>query len=164
MTLRHFRIFITVCDTMNMTAAAELLFISQSAVSQSIAELERYYHVRLFERLSRKLYLTPAGKKLLGYARHMIHINDDIEKDMKALYDQGFLRIGASVTVGTDVLPSMVSAFKRLNPETTVEVFEDNTEQIEKRLLNDQTDIGLIEGEIVSPDIIEIPFMMMNLS
>ena len=55
MTLRHYRIFVAVCDTMNMTAAAETLFMSQSAVSQAIAELEKHYGVRLFERLSRKL-------------------------------------------------------------------------------------------------------------
>ncbi len=43
MTLRHYKIFVTVCDTMNMTAAAEMLFMSQSAVSQAIAELEAHY-------------------------------------------------------------------------------------------------------------------------
>lgn len=53
MTLRHFKIFIAVCDTMNMTAAAKLLFMSQSAVSQAIAELEKYYELKLFERLSK---------------------------------------------------------------------------------------------------------------
>ena len=85
MTLRHFNIFVSVCDTMNMTAAAELLFMSQSAVSQAIAELEKYYDVRLFERLSRKLYLTNAGDKLLSYARHMIRMNAEVEKEMKTV-------------------------------------------------------------------------------
>ena len=62
MTIRHFKIFIAVCDTMNMTAAAKSMYISQSAVSQAIAEMERYYGLCLFERLSRKLYLTKAGE------------------------------------------------------------------------------------------------------
>ncbi len=159
MTTRHFKIFVTVCDTMNMTAAAESLYMSQSAVSQAIAELEKYYNVRLFERLSRKLYLTQAGEKLLGYARHMVRMNADIEKDMRSLQETGLIRIGASVTVGATVLPKLVSGFLQTNPAINVEAYEDNTEQIQKRLLADQTDIGVVEGEITSPDILVTPFM-----
>lgn len=159
MTLRHFKIFVTVCDTMNMTAAAELLFMSQSAVSQAISELERYYDVRLFERLSKKLYLTQAGEKLLSYARHMIRMNAEIEKNMKALHESCTVRIGASVTVGATVLPNLVSTFKHTSPQTRIEVFENNTEQVEKLILNDKIDMGLVEGETTSPDIISKPFM-----
>lgn len=159
MTLRHFKIFVAVCDTMNMTAAAGSLFISQSAISQAIAELEKYYDVRLFERLSRKLYLTQAGEKLLGYARHITRMNEDIEKDMKALHSRGFVRVGASVTVGANVLPKLIAAFKKQNPDATVEVFEDNTSQIERRLLRDETDIGLVEGDLTSPDLKSTSFV-----
>jgi DNA-binding transcriptional LysR family regulator len=66
LTLRHFKIFVAVCDTMNMTAAAKELYMSQSAVSQAISELEKNYNIRLFERLSRKLYKTWGGEKLLS--------------------------------------------------------------------------------------------------
>ncbi|NLB52396.1 MAG: LysR family transcriptional regulator [Syntrophomonadaceae bacterium] len=159
MTLRHFKIFVTVCDAMNMTSAAKSLYMSQSAVSQAIAELEKYYDIRLFERLSRKLYLTQAGEKLLGYARHMIRMNTDIEKEMKSLHETGLIRLGASVTIGATLLPELVTAFRQANPSTDVEVFEDNTERIQNRLLTDKTDIGLVEGEISSPDILSTPFM-----
>jgi len=157
LTLRHFKIFIAVCETMNMTAAAERLFISQSAISQTINELEKRYGVRLFERLSRKLYLTQAGEQLYGYARHMTGMNADIEKKMKALKDDGSIRLGASVTVAAYVLPAVVSSFKKSNPKIDITVFENNTEQIEKRLLSDKTDIGLVEGEIASEDVISAP-------
>ncbi|ODU55348.1 MAG: transcriptional regulator [Clostridium sp. SCN 57-10] len=156
MTLRHFKIFVAVCDTMSMTAAAEELYISQSAVSQTIADLEQFYHIRLFERLSRRLYLTQAGGKLLGYARHMVSMNADIEKDMKTLRDTGLVRVGASVTVGSTVLPRLVSEFRKANPSIHIEVFEANTEQISERLLTDKTDIGIVEGECMSPDLLSI--------
>ena len=159
MTLRHLNIFVTVCDTMNMTAAAKLLYMSQSAVSQTISELENYYDIRLFERLSRKLYITQAGEKLLGYARHIVRMNTDIEKDIKSLHETGMIRIGASVTIGSTVLPKLVSTFQKANPSTNVEAYEDNTEQIQKRLLADKTDIGLVEGEITSPDILSTPLI-----
>ncbi|MFT3983604.1 MAG: LysR family transcriptional regulator [Lachnospiraceae bacterium] len=159
MTLRHYKIFVSVCDNRNMTAAAEKLFISQSAVSQTIAELEGYYGTRLFERFSRKLYLTQAGERLLSYARHMIRMNEDIERDMKALQESGYIRLGASVTIGTNILPELVSVYKQSHPKATVEVFESNTQQIENRILYDRTDIALVEGEIVSKELISTPFM-----
>lgn len=159
MTLRHYKIFTAVCDTMNMTAAAESLFISQSAVSQAISELESHYGVRLFERLSKKLYLTQAGQKLLGYARHMIRMNAEAENDMKALCRNGTVRIGASVTVGAHVLPEIVLRFRQANPMVRVEVVEDNTAQIEDLILKDRIDLGLVEGETASPDVVSRAFM-----
>lgn len=159
MTLRHFKIFIAVCDTMNMTSAAKALFMSQSAVSQAIAELEKYYDLRLFERLSKKLYLTQAGKKLLSYAKHMIRMSEEVEKEMKTLHESGSFRVGASVTIGAHVLPKLVSSFNQSCSQTEIQVFEDNTEMIEKLILNDEIDIALVEGEIQSPDIIKQDFM-----
>lgn len=159
MTLRHFKIFVAVCDTMNMTSAAEALFMSQSAVSQAVAELEKHYDVRLFERLSRKLYLTQAGQKLLSYARHIIRMNTEVETDMKAMHQNGSIRIGASVTVCTHVLPQLASHFKQISPQTEIEVFEDNTQKIESLILHDEIDIGLVEGEISSSDIFIQSFM-----
>jgi DNA-binding transcriptional LysR family regulator len=159
MTIRHFKIFIAVCDRMNMTAAAKTLYMSQSAVSQAIAELERYYGIRLFERLSRKLYLTQAGEKLLSYARHMIRMSAEAETEMKTLNEKGSFRIGASVTVGAHVLPKLVSGYRQINKETEIEVVEDNTERIEKLILNDGIDLALVEGETISSDIVKQDFM-----
>ncbi len=159
MTLRHYKIFAAVCDTMNMTLAADRLFISQSAVSQAISELECHYGVRLFERLSKKLYLTQAGQKLLGYARHMIRMNAEAENDMKALCQSGTVRVGASVTVGAHVLPGIVLQFHKTNPSVGVEVIEDNTAKIEALIRKDEIDIGLVEGETADPDIVSRAFM-----
>lgn len=159
MTLRHFNIFVAVCDKMNMTKAAEMLFISQSAVSQVISELESYYGVRLFERLSRKLYITKAGEKLLSYARYIIKLNMELENDMKTLRQNDFIRIGASVTIGAYVLPKLISRFQKLNSETDVKVYEENTEKVEIMLLKDEIDIALVEGETTNTDILNRPFM-----
>ncbi len=159
MTLRHLRIFVAVCDTMNMTSAAEALFMSQSAVSQAISELEKHYDVRLFERLSRKLYLTQAGQKLLSYARHMIRMDTEVEANMKTLHTNGSIRIGASVTVCTYILPELVSRFNQCSRQTDIQVCEDNTEKIESLILHDQIDIGLVEGETASPDVLNRVFM-----
>ena len=68
MTLRHLEIFVEVANCGKMSEAARNLFIAQSSVSQAIAEIERQYNIRLFERLSKKLYLTTSGEEMLGYA------------------------------------------------------------------------------------------------
>lgn len=159
MTIRHFKIFVAVCETMNMTTAAEKLFISQSAVSQTISELESHYEVRVFERISRKLYLTQAGTKLLHYARHIIKMTQKAETEMRALTESGLIRIGASVTVGASVLPKLVSKYKKQYSQTQIQVIEDNTKIIENLIINDKLDIALVEGETTSPDIVSKPFM-----
>ncbi len=158
MTLRHYQIFVTVCDSASMTAAAGELSMSQSAVSQAVAELEAHYGVRLFERLSRKLYLTRAGDKLLSYARHIVRMNWEAEREMRAWNDTGVVRVGASVTIGACVLPGLAANYLRRNPGAVLEVTEDNTERIERLLVDDRLDLGLVEGEISLTDIVERPF------
>lgn len=159
MTLRHFRVFLAVCETMNMTSAAQGMLMTQSAVSQAVTELEKYYEVRLFERLSRKLFLTEAGEKLLHYAQHMLRMNTDLEQDMKAIHNSGLIRLGASITVGASILPGLIALFRQTYPATEIDVFVDNTDKVEKRLLSDKTDIGLVEGDTTSQYILNTPFM-----
>ncbi len=80
MTLRHLEIFVAVADHGSMSGAAHALYIAQPTVSQAVADLERTYQVRLFERLSRRLYLTPEGQEMLGYARHILASVDEMER------------------------------------------------------------------------------------
>ncbi len=154
MTLRHYAVFVAVCDRMNMTAAAEKLFMSQSAVSQTIAEMETHYGVRLFERLSRKLYLTQPGEKLLGYARHIIRMNAEAEAEMRTLQKTGAIRLGASVTIGACLLPGLVAAFRDTYPGPPIEVTENNTEAIQQMIVDDRLDLGLVEGDVTLRDVV----------
>lgn len=158
-TLRHYKIFLAVCEYMNMTVAAENLFLSQSAVSQAIAEMEKHYGVRLFERMSRKLFLTTAGKKLLRYANQIVRMDMEAEDNMKALQKDGSIRVGASVTIGAYILPKLVSHFQQNRPGTDVFVVEDNTANIEAMLLGGQLDLALVEGDTASSDLITLPFL-----
>ena len=159
MTLRHFRVFLAVCSELNMTAAAGSLHITQSAVSQAISELESFYGVRLFERLAKKIYLTQAGETLLHYAQPLLRMNSDLEEELKAQQRSSLIRVGASITVGASILPFLVASFSYKMPMVRIEAIVDNTDKVEKRLLNDQADVGLVEGDITSPYIVSQPFM-----
>ena len=159
MTIRHFKIFIAVADAGSMTAAAEILFISQPTVSQAVAELEAHYGTRLFDRLSKRLYITETGRKLLSYARHMISLLDDMEQTVKNSEETGTLRIGASITVGTALLPGLVNEFTRLLPSMQIKAAIDNTKEIEAMILKNEVDFALVEGIIHSRDIVAKAFM-----
>ena len=155
MNFRHLRIFLTVCEVGNMTRAAKELYMAQPSVSQAIAELEKYYDVRLFERLNHRLYLTAAGERLQSYARHILDLSEQARKELSGLSQGGSVRIGASLTVGAYLLPDLVAAFQRQSPAVEVFTLVDNTTVIEQKILEDQLDLGIVEGPVTSPHIVE---------
>lgn len=81
MTLRHLRVFLAVYQTQNVTRAAERLHMTQPTVTRAVQELERYYGVRLFERINRRLYITQSGRQLYARAVHIVGSFDRMEKN-----------------------------------------------------------------------------------
>ncbi len=150
MNFRHLEIFLAVCEEGSMTLAARVLYMTQPSISQAIHELEIYYGVRLFERLNHRLYLTSAGETLGSYARHIIHLSEQARHDLEDMSRGGSLRIGASLTIGAYMLPGLVVAFQHQNPEVEVFIRVDNTGVVENMILNDQLDLGLVEGPTYS--------------
>jgi DNA-binding transcriptional LysR family regulator len=140
-----------------MSTAAKRLFISQPTVSQAIKELEEHYGGLLFDRLSKKLYITAKGKKLLSYARNVVKQFDDMEEMMlQENYVEKF-RIGATMTVGNCILGEVIKNFKKINPHIEIYSYVGNTRDIEEKLLASELDIGIVEGKVKSPDLISIP-------
>lgn len=150
MTLKHMRIFITVYQEGNVTRAAQVLHMTQPAVSRSIQELESYYGIRLFERINHRLYRTESGTELYAYALHIIDSFDSLEKGMKNWDELGVLRIGASITIGNVILPPVVCAFQKLHPDLRVKVTISNSAQLQQALLDSKIDLALIEGAVFS--------------
>ena len=157
MTIRHLKIFITVADCGKMRQAAEQLYISQPSVSQAIQELERHYHVQLFDRLSQRIYLTESGKQLLSYARHVVSAFEEMDLQMKNAGMNRHLRIGGSITVGTCLLNRIISRLEERIPDIDSEVTVNNTASIENMLLRSELDVGIVEGVVKSPDLTAIP-------
>jgi DNA-binding transcriptional LysR family regulator len=146
MTLRHLQIFLAVVDAGNMTRASEALFIAQPTVSLAIAELEKHYGVKLFDRLSRRLYLTGPGKVLLGYARHVINLLGEMDQAIEVESGSGSLRIGATLTIGTCLLPGFLTSFSDQYPQVRVEASIRNTRDIEQLVIRNELDLALVEG------------------
>ncbi len=147
MTLRHMKIFCTICNTdFNTTKTAEALNMTQPAVSLAIKELEKYYGITLFDRIGRRLHITPAGQSFLEYATRICAQFEDMEREMKDWDSHGLLRVGASITIGSQFLPNYVKAFNHRFPNTEVQVLVAPSEKLEHLLLENKLDFALIEG------------------
>ena len=158
MTIRHLKIFLAVADCGTMSQAAKQLYITQPSVSQAIRELEERYQVLLFERLSKKLYITEAGKTFYSYAKQVVFQFDQMEEHMLNNRKER-LRVGATVTVGSRVLPEIVREFRMENPQIDIYCYGGNTQTVEEQLLSMELDVGIIEGKVQRPDLIAIPMI-----
>lgn len=154
MTIRSLEIFVKVAECGKMSEVARNMYITQSSVSQAISEIEKEYGVKLFDRISKKLYLTEAGKKLLGYGRHLLAVNEEMNDCMKHCAKNIRIRVGATVTVGTCVISPIMLELYKVNPLIEPEVFVEDTRLIAKKLLNSELDIAIVEGKIKHPDIV----------
>lgn len=147
MTLRHLRIFLAVCREGSATAAAEKLYIAQPTVSVAIRELESHYNVTLFDRIGRRLFLTDAGEQMRSYAQHIVALLDEMEARSQDWEESGILRLGSSITIGTVQLPGIVTQLQKQYPKLRIEVTVCNSDTVEAAILDNEIDLGLIEGE-----------------
>ena len=117
--LELYRVFKEVAEAGNITAAAQNLFISQSAVSQSIKQLESDLQTRLFARNSRGVSLTPDGKMLYEYVRSAMGLLETGEEKLSQSrqLQVGHLTIGASDTVTSQFLLPYLDRFHRQYPD-----------------------------------------------
>lgn len=159
MTLRHMKIFEAVFRHSNITKAAEELHLAQPSVSVAVRELEEYYGICLFERLGRRIVPTELGKEFYGYALHTVSLFDEMEQKIRNWDALGVIRIGASITIGTHILPPLLKQYQALYPELRTEVTIGKSAVIEQHILENKIDIGLIENQSEHPDINVLPFM-----
>lgn len=157
MTLRHLKIFVEVARTGKMSTAASNCYISQPTVSQAIRELEEHYHVRLFERLSKKLFITPQGRILLTHAIRTLEQYYLLEEAMNGMDNPSSLRIGATITIGTCLLSNIVNDLKQWMDALSIYTYVGNTKTIEEKILKSELDVGIVEGIVESQELVSIP-------
>lgn len=133
--------------------------MTQPAVSLAIKELEQYYGVALFDRIGKRLKITEAGQRFCEYSIHIISLFDDMEKGMKDWDSFGVIRIGASITIGSQFLPHYVKAFYNRYPGTEIKVTVGPSEQLDLKILNNELDFALIEGISNIPSFVTEEYM-----
>lgn len=142
------KVFQTVARRLNFTRAAEELYITQPAVTRHIHEMEAHFKKQLFERKGTGIKLTNAGKTLLSYTDQLFDIYRKMEMDMAAGSQLlvGTLQLGASTTAANYVLPKYLAKFREKFESIHIELTTGNTEAIEKGLIENNIELGIVEG------------------
>lgn len=149
MNLHHLKVFHAVAHSGNFSHAAQRLFLSQPAVSVQVRRLEQALGVPLVEVYGRQVHLTQAGVRLKEYADQILRMEKDAEEAMAEFQDptRGSIRVGASTTPGTYLLPGMIAEFRHLHPGVQVALVIGNTRAITSKLLANDLDLGIVGEE-----------------
>ena len=144
--LRQIRYFVAAAEQGSISGAAQNLSISQSAVTESIKELEAILGVSLFQRHSRGLTITPEGQQFL---RHSHSILAEVATATRLLTGpeqriSGTLNLGVTSLTAGYVLSDLLSRYRRLNPAIEVEAIEDSGEYLEHLLIGGELDIAVM--------------------
>ncbi len=145
---RRLRVFYTVARHLSFTKAADVLFMTQPAVTFQVKQLEEHFNARLFERTPGKISLTPAGRLVLSYADKILALSEEMETRMGELTGavSGPLLVGASTTIAEFMLPQILGEFKARHPQIQAHLSVANSETIENRVADSTLDLGLIES------------------
>lgn len=138
------RSFVAVADSRSFTRAGGALGRTQSAVSMQVKRLEAAVQRKLFERDSRNIALTADGEVLLGYARRMLRINDEVVSRFAEPDLAGLVRVGTPDDYATYLLPPALSRFARSHPQVRVEVSTDNGLDLLPALAEGKLDLALV--------------------
>ncbi len=142
--------FCLIAEMKSFSKAAEAKLITQSAMSHLIRNLEDELGVKLINRHSRTISLTPAGRVFYGHAKRILDLYRNMENDVYSIVRKvkGSLYVGASPTVATYLLSQVFYGFLKKYPQVRIDLSVSNTERIID-ILNDGTiDIGIVEGNI----------------
>lgn len=142
--------FLALCDFMNYRKTAQILNMTQPAVTQHIHFLENQYGCKLFDYDRHSLKMTREGMLLKRYCESVMYQEEKLFEKIKSGEKQ-LVRFGATKTIGEYVIPEQVERFLQL-PDYNVEIEIDNTRYLLDKLKRGELDFALIEGFFDSND------------
>ena len=144
--VHQLKVFLAVADTLSFTRAAERVFLTQSAVSHQMANLERELGCQLVERRGRSIGLTPAGRALAQHARRVFATIEEatIAARQAAQPGLGRLRIGASSTACQYIIPEALREFRESFPGYTLSIIPGDSPSLLEHLLAGTIDLALM--------------------
>jgi len=147
---RRLQVFHTVAGVLSFTRAAELLHMTQPAVTHQIRQLEEELNTRLFDRANNRISLTAAGEHVLGYADGIMTLYAEMEASMKAMTGDrtGLVTLGASTTIGEYLLPGLLGDFRARFPDVQIRLRVANTDTVVAMVADNVIDLGVVEGTV----------------
>lgn len=157
-TFKQLSVFVTIAHHGSMTLAADALFMTKGAISQTLAELENQLGVRLFDRQHARLFINHEGRKLLPVADELLARMQGVETLFGEKSQDTHLRLGCTKTIGSYLLPDMLKGFAKGNgwmPQSVIA----NTQEISKMVDHFEIDVALLEGPATEPNLISEPWL-----
>ncbi|WP_326540961.1 LysR family transcriptional regulator [Pseudorhodoferax sp.] len=145
MELRRIETFMAVAELGSFSAASSRLHRSQAAVSTHVQLLEAELRVRLFERTTRRVTLTPEGRLLLARCRTVMAELGDVSRELgeHSALQRGHVSIGTVPSISSHRLPAALAAFKQRHPGITLELHEGSVSRIHHDLRERRTDFAI---------------------
>ena len=142
---RQMRAFLQVARLGSFTRAAEQAHITQAGLSIGVREMERQLGCRLFDRTTRVVSLTPAGRRLLPVVERLVTDLDDVAAQLGAEGDAArqTLRIAATPLVSSHLLPQVFTTFRQAHPAVSLRLFDADLRDVEAMVTAGDADMGL---------------------
>ncbi|MCW3465137.1 LysR family transcriptional regulator [Chitinophaga nivalis] len=151
--LHHLTVIHAIEKEGSMTRAAEKLYISQSALSHHVQELEKKIGAKVFERRSKKLYLTPIGRKMIDSAAIVLAELQKLGQEIQSLKngESGTIRISTECYTTYNWLPRLIRKYHQIYPLVTVQIMDGATRGPLSFLQNGTLDIALVSRQATQP-------------
>ncbi len=146
MDFRDLKYITTVADCGSITEASKQLFISQPSLSYIISKVEQDIGVQLFNRRNYPLTLTYAGEKYVDTARRILHLNDNLRRELVdiGLGEKGKITFGIPTERAGYMLPRVIPGYKKLFPKVDVRIYEAMSDELLSSLLRDEINFYII--------------------
>ena len=153
---RRLQVFHAVARLLSFTKAAEVLHMTQPAVTFQIRQLEDQFDTRLFDRAHNRVSLTEAGHVAFEFAETIFEKYSEMENAIRDITGSisGSLTLGASTTISEYMLPSLLGDFNAKNPEVLLRLRVSNTDGIVSMVENNVIDLGIVEGPVTNKNLL----------
>ena len=158
-TIRQMRYFDALATTLHFGRAAEMVHVSQPALSAQIMEMERHLNVTLVERTRNNTLLTAKGQEVLGHIRGILAGVDRLEEAARRSSGmlEGLVRIGIIPTVAPYLVPRMVPHLRREHPLIEIELKEAVTDRLKSDLVEGRLDAVIAALPIEDDNLEQLP-------
>lgn len=147
MTIRDLEIFIEVVRAKNMSNAAKNLKISQPTVSHAISQIENEYNVKLFDRVSKKLYITDIGLRLYDFALNILEQFEDTVIFLQSSSTAHNINLGVSSNFSSQFLLEIIDDYEKKKEDVSLRVYVDSREKIIEKLNSGIINLAIIDGD-----------------
>jgi DNA-binding transcriptional LysR family regulator len=159
--LRHLRAFLAVAECGSFTVAASRLFQTQSSLTATIQQFEGAVGLKLFDRTTRQVDLTPEARQFRVAAEQIVRDFDGAISDLTAIAkgQKGHVRIAAAPSMVVHILTPALAAFRRSYPDITISVQDAGSAKIERVVRDGEVDFGLASRLMNYPELDYTPIL-----